>query len=295
MTAPKIQPPVEENFYQLLEVTNTASLATIRNAYEKKLEETHIESFASYTLIPEEETEVLLLQFSQAFVTLANPIARAKYDDELHQQTISAETRTANGKDSLQKVKKIHSPEPKWQEKKGLWEESWLAKPQKKPEGKAAKNKTETAKSVPKDVAEQSHENKIKTAKSVPKDVAGQTQKERQDYYINLAEKNVQSEESLEKYYSTLRAHGGKVSFNGAVLQQIRKIKSITLDELAKITCIRSSYLKAIEDENFNIFTSEIYLKGYLLCYVEAMNLPVEQILEEYIYLYKNSLESKKG
>ncbi len=294
MTAPKIQPPVEENFYQLLEVTNTASLATIRNAYEKKLEETHIESFASYTLIPEEETEVLLLQFSQAFVTLANPIARAKYDDELHQQTISAEPRTANEKDSLQKVKKIHSPRPKLQEKKGRWE-SWLAKPQKKTEEKAANNKTETAKSVRRDVADQSHENKIKTAKSVPKDVAGQTQKERQDYYINLAEKNVQSEESLEKYYSTLRAHGGKVSFNGAVLQQIRKIKSITLDELAKITCIRSSYLKAIEDENFNIFTSEIYLKGYLLCYIEAMNLPVEQILEEYISLYKNSFETKKG
>ena len=294
MTAPKIQPQVEENYYQLLEVTNTASLATIRNAYEKKLEETHIESFASYTLIPEEETEVLLLQFSQAFVTLANPIARAKYDDELHQQTIPTEKRTTNGKDSLQKVKKIHSSGPKWQEKKGRLE-SWLAKPQKKPEEKAAKNKIETAKSDPRDVAEQSHENKIKTAKSVPKDVAGQTQKERQDYYINLAEKNVQSEESLEKYYSTLRAHGGKVSFNGAVLQQIRKIKSITLDELAKITCIRSSYLKAIEDENFNIFTSEIYLKGYLLCYVEAMNLPVEQILEEYIFLYKNSIESNKG
>ena len=88
MTAPKIQPPVEENFYQLLEVTNTASLATIRNAYEKKLEETHIESFASYSLTPEEETEELLLQFSQAFVTLANPIARAKYDDELHQLSL---------------------------------------------------------------------------------------------------------------------------------------------------------------------------------------------------------------
>ena len=275
MTAPKIQPPVEENFYQLLEVTNTASLATIRNAYEKKLEETHIESFASYTLIPEEETEVLLLQFSQAFVTLANPIARAKYDDELHQQTISPETKTENGIDSFQKTKKTHSPGPKWKEKKGRWE-SWLAKPQKKPEEKVAKNKTETA-------------------KSVPEDVAGQTQKERQDYYINLSEKNIQSEESLEKYYNTLKAHGGKVSFNGAVLQQIRKIKSITLDELAKITCIRSSYLKAIEDENFNIFTSEIYLKGYLLCYVEAMNLPAEQILEEYIYLYKNSLETKKG
>jgi len=293
MTAKKIQPPVEENFYQLLGVTNTASLATIRNAYEKKLEETHIESFASYTLVPEEETEVLLLQFSQAFVTLANPIARAKYDDELHQETNSSEPKTENKNESLQKVKKNNSPRENWKGKKDNWG-SWPAKPQKKSEEKAANDETETAKSLRKDVAEQSHDNKTKTAKSVPKDVAGQTQKERQDYYVNLAEKNVQSEESLETYYSTLKAHGGKVSFNGAVLQQIRKIKSITLDELAKITCIRSSYLKAIEDENFNIFTSEIYLKGYLLCYIEAMNLPVEQILEEYISLYKNSLETKK-
>ena len=98
-------------------------------------------------------------------MTLANPIARAKYDDELHQQTISAETRTANGKESLQKVKKNHSSGPKWQEKKGRLE-SWLAKPQKKPEEKAAKNKTETAKRGPKDVAEQLSENKIKTSKS---------------------------------------------------------------------------------------------------------------------------------
>ena len=37
---------------------------------------------------PEEETEEKLLQYSQAFVTLANPIARAKYDDELNQLNV---------------------------------------------------------------------------------------------------------------------------------------------------------------------------------------------------------------
>ena len=102
------------------------------------------------------------------------------------------------------------------------------------------------------------------------------------------------SKDSLEEYYSKLRAHGGKVTFNGAVLKQIRELKLITLDELAKITCIRSTYLEAIEDEIFNNFTSEIYLKGYLICYVEAMNLPAEQIIEDYILLYKNYLEAKK-
>ena len=100
---------------------------------------------------------------------------------------------------------------------------------------------------------------------------------------MNLAEEN------LEDFYSTFRTHGGKLSYNGTILQQIRKIKSVTLEELAQITCIRITYLQAIEDENFSKFTSEIYLKGYLLCYVEALQLPKEQVLTDYILLYKNS------
>ena len=58
-------------------------LTEIRNAYEEKLEEAHLEAIAAYSLFPEEETEEKLLNYSQAFVALANPIARAKYDDEI--------------------------------------------------------------------------------------------------------------------------------------------------------------------------------------------------------------------
>ena len=103
------------------------------------------------------------------------------------------------------------------------------------------------------------------------------------------------TEKNVEEYYSKLRAYDSNISYNGAVLKQIRELKSITLDELAKITCIRITYLKAIEDEDFKKFTSEIYLKGYLICYVEAMNLPLEQIIEEYIHLYNNHREAEKG
>ena len=74
---------IEENFYQILDVPKTASLSDIRQAYEEKLEEAHLEAFAAYSLLPEEESEEKLLQFSHAYITLANPIARAKYDDEL--------------------------------------------------------------------------------------------------------------------------------------------------------------------------------------------------------------------
>ena len=125
--------------------------------------------------------------------------------------------------------------------------------------------------------------------KSVAREMPAESQEERREHYHTLAVKNELAAENLEDFYSTFRTHGGKLSYNGTVLQQIRKIKSVTLEELAQITCIRVTYLQAIEDENFSKFTSEIYLKGYLLCYVEALQLPKEQVLTDYILLYKNS------
>ena len=154
---------------------------------------------------------------------------------------------------------------------------------------KSVKGKTKTvppAKKRP-EKEEDGEEDEIKL--NFAKEIRAESQEERRDQYLSLAIKNELAEEKLEEFYSTFKTHGSKLSYNGTVLQQIRKIKSVTLEELAQITCIRITYLKAIEDENFSIFSSEIYLKGYLLCYVEALQLPKEQVLKDYIILYKNS------
>ena len=264
MTSQAKNPQVEENYYQILEVPKTASLLEIRGAYEGKLEETQLDAFAAYSLLPEDETEEQLLNFSQAFVTLANPVARAKYDDELQQGMVSAEMQPVTEKEHLTKIKKLYS-------KKSVREKTKTVPPAKKRPEKEEAGK----------------EKEIK--KSVAREISAESQEERREHYHKLAVKNKLAEENLEDFYSTFRTHGGKLSFNGTVLQQIRKIKSVTLEELAQITCIRITYLQAIEDENFSKFTSEIYLKGYLLCYVEALQLPKEQVLTDYILLYKNS------
>ena len=261
MTTQANNPQLEENYYQILEVLKTASLVEIRDAYEGKLEETQLEAFAAYSLLPEEETEEKLLHFSQAFVTLANPVARAKYDDELQQSMVSAEMQPVTEKEQ---IKKLYS-------KKSVRGKTKTVPPQSSPTKKVKAEK------------------EIEIKKSVTRDVVVESQAERLGNYHKLAAKNELAEESLEEFYSTFRTHGGKLSYNGTILQQIRKIKSVTLEELAQITCIRITYLQAIEDENFSKFTSEIYLKGYLLCYVEALQLPKEQVLTDYILLYKNS------
>ena len=261
MTTQANNPQLEENYYQILEVLKTASLLEIRDAYEGKLEETQLEAFAAYSLLPEEETEEKLLHFSQAFVTLANPVARAKYDDELEQSMVSAEMQPVTEKEQNKK------PYSK----------------------KSVRGKTKTVPPHPSPPKKVKAEKEIEIKKSVTRDVVVESQAERLGNYQKLAAKNELAEESLEEFYSTFRTHGGKLSYNGTILQQIRKIKSVTLEELAQITCIRITYLQAIEDENFSKFTSEIYLKGYLLCYIEALQLPKEQVLSDYVLLYKNS------
>ena len=142
----KTSAKIEENLYQILDVTNTANLADIRQAYEGKLEETHLEAFAAYSLLPEEETEEKLLQFSHAYITLANPIARAKYDDELNQLTIPAKKKSDLGKVRAKKTKESTTKIP-------------------------GKNKSEE---------------KAKVSKKEAQVIAGQTLKERQDYYLKL-------------------------------------------------------------------------------------------------------------
>jgi len=245
----------EENLYQILDVPNTANLVEIRQAYEGKLEETHLDAFAAYSLLPEEETEEKLLQFSHAYITLANPIARAKYDDELNQPSIPDKKKT------------------------GL------------PQVKAKKAKESTKKIPEKNKSAK----KVKVSKNEAQVVAGQTLKERQGHYLKLSAKNEHTKGSIQEFYNTLKTGGSEITYNGAVLQQIRKMKSISINELAQITCIRGAYLKAIEEEDFSKFTSEIYLKGYLLCYAESMNLPTEKVLDDYIRVYKNSARSENG
>ena len=246
---------IEESFYQILDVQNTASLTEIRQAYEGKLEDAHLEAFAAYSLFPEEESEEKLLQFSHAYITLANPIARAKYDDELNQNNIPVKKKSDLPERKVNKVKESNKKNSK-------------------------KNKSEE---------------KVKVSKKEAQVIAGQTLKERQDNYVKLSAKNEDSANSIQEYYNTIKTGGSKITYNGAVLQQIRKMKSISISELAQITCIRGAYLKAIEEEDFSKFTSEIYLKGYLLCYAESMNLPTENVLEDYIRVYKNSTRTENG
>ncbi len=83
-----------------------------------------------------------------------------------------------------------------------------------------------------------------------------------------------------EKLDATAMSHPSHI--NGKKLKKIRKTKSITLDEVASLTKISKSYLKAIEADDFSSFPAPIYTKSYLKQYAAAIGVEPELVLQAY-------------
>ena len=81
---------------------------------------------------------------------------------------------------------------------------------------------------------------------------------------------------------------------NGKLFQQLRERQGIPLQEMADKTCINITYLQYIEQDRFDNFPAEVYLKGYLVQYVRMLGLDPVSVTNRYLSLYQNWRQSKK-
>ncbi|RMH68894.1 MAG: helix-turn-helix domain-containing protein [Gemmatimonadetes bacterium] len=68
----------------------------------------------------------------------------------------------------------------------------------------------------------------------------------------------------------------------GEFLRSERESRNRTLEDIAKATRIRLQYLQAIERDDFDLFSAEAYLKGFLIAYAQQLGIPQKEILERY-------------
>lgn len=82
------------------------------------------------------------------------------------------------------------------------------------------------------------------------------------------------------------------VTYNmSRVLKEHREKLGNEIKEIAQITRIKGSYLKAIEDEDYNKLPVEVYTRGYIRKYAEYLEVPAGTALNP----YERYLESKKA
>ena len=68
----------------------------------------------------------------------------------------------------------------------------------------------------------------------------------------------------------------------GTRLKEAREEKDISLDTLQETTKIQKRYLRAIEEENFDVLPGKFYARAFIKEYATALNLNVDELFEEF-------------
>ena len=68
----------------------------------------------------------------------------------------------------------------------------------------------------------------------------------------------------------------------GEKLREARKLRDLSIKDVARDTNISPGYLEALEEEDFDRFPGETYLIGFLKSYAEFLKLDPEQIVQAY-------------
>jgi cytoskeletal protein RodZ len=62
-------------------------------------------------------------------------------------------------------------------------------------------------------------------------------------------------------------------------LRQAREAKTLTVQQVAEITKIRTDHLRALEEGNFDVFSAPVYIRGFVRSYSTLLKLDVPQIM----------------
>ncbi|MBI2608791.1 MAG: helix-turn-helix domain-containing protein [Deltaproteobacteria bacterium] len=90
------------------------------------------------------------------------------------------------------------------------------------------------------------------------------------------------SEQSVHSFESEMNQ---KEFFTGEFLRQVREFRKISLDEIADKTRVGKNYLRAIEEEDLDVFPALVYLKGFLRQYSKYIGLNPEKVVAGYVKL----------
>jgi cytoskeletal protein RodZ len=79
----------------------------------------------------------------------------------------------------------------------------------------------------------------------------------------------------------------------GNVLKAEREKQKRSLEEIARKLKINIEYLKAIEEDNYQILPAEVFTKAYISLYAEALGLESDYVLNLYRELYETKTIKK--
>lgn len=62
-------------------------------------------------------------------------------------------------------------------------------------------------------------------------------------------------------------------------LRQAREAQNLTVNQVADVTKIRTDHIRALEEGNFDIFSAQVYIRGFVRTYSTLLKLDVPQTM----------------
>lgn len=81
--------------------------------------------------------------------------------------------------------------------------------------------------------------------------------------------------------------------FTGAALRTIRERMGVDLKSIFAVTRIQTQYLEDLENERFDSFRAEVYLRSYLIEYTRFLSLDTPKVLADYLPRYRAWAENR--
>ena len=80
--------------------------------------------------------------------------------------------------------------------------------------------------------------------------------------------------------------------FNGEFLKKIREYKNVDLARMGDMTKVSKTYIRYIEEEDFEKLPARVYVRGFVYQYAKCLKLNSELVANSYIHLMKEKQKS---
>ncbi len=80
--------------------------------------------------------------------------------------------------------------------------------------------------------------------------------------------------------------------FTGPALRSVREQMGVDLKAIFTVTRIQTQFLEDVENEAFDSFPAEVYLRSYLIEYARFLSLDPQRVLNDYLPRYRAALEN---
>ena len=83
--------------------------------------------------------------------------------------------------------------------------------------------------------------------------------------------------------------------FSGGLLRAVRESQGTSLEQISERTKVGTSYLRCIEEEDFDKLPAAVYVRGFVTEFAKCLRLDPEQVSQSYIRRYRARTEAKEG